>query len=87
MTTTTAPTPTIQRQRLIWRLLDRLDSLSFIARLKWLRALRAVLIVAAVGCLIQGWLFYALLAFVAWGNVEEIITRVATIEMIKELNQ
>lgn len=87
MTTTTAPTPTIQRQRLIWRLLDRLDSLSFIARLKWLRALRAMLIVAAAGCLIQGWLFYVLLTLITWLVVEIIIFRVALIEMIKEMNE
>lgn len=76
---------TIKRQRLIWRLLDRLDSLSFIARLKWLRALRVVLICAAIGCMAQNWLFYVLLILVTWLIVEIIMFRVALVEMIKEL--
>jgi hypothetical protein len=78
---------TIKRQRLIWRLLDRLDSLSFIARLKWLRALRVVLIGAAIGCFAESWLFYVLLILVTWLIVEIIMFRVALVEMIKELGR
>jgi hypothetical protein len=78
---------TIKRQRLVWRLLDRLDSLSFIARLKWLRALRVLLIGAAIGCLVQNWPFYVLLILVTWLIVEIIMFRVALVEMIKEMSE
>lgn len=84
---------TIQRRRIIWRLLDKLDSLSFISALKWLRALRVMLVVVAVGCAIAGfrynglWWLQTLLALVAWIAIEIMIFRVAVVEMIKELDR
>lgn len=85
--TTIAHGQTIKRQRLVWRLLDRLDSLSFIARLKWLRVLRFLVIVTAAGCFAQGWYFFVLLALVVWLIIEVIMFRVALVEMMKEMNR
>lgn len=80
---------TIRRRQIAYRLLDRLDALSFVPSLNWLRFVRWLLIMAAVGCYAAGWLyigawwFQALLAVATWIAIEIAIVGRSVVEVLK----
>lgn len=79
----------LRRRQIAYRLLDRLDSLSFVPSLNWLRFVRWLLIMAAITCYVAGWLysggwwFQALLALAAWIAVEIAIVGRSVVEVLR----
>lgn len=73
----------IRRRQIAYRLLDRLDSLSFVPSLNWLRALRVVLVLAAVGAYFTIGKTEALLISMAFAPVEIAIVGRSVVEVLK----
>lgn len=80
---------TIRRRQIAYRLLDRIDSLSFVPSLNWLRFVRWLLIMAAIACYAAGWLyigawwFQALLAIATWIAIEIAIVGRSVVEVLR----
>jgi len=74
----------IRQHQIAWRILDRLESLSFVKALFFLRLMRSSFMGGAVGAWLTGWRFDALLLLVVALIMQVIIFQWVLVDVLKD---